>query len=514
MKSLLALAAAFLPLLLQAQVSPELLAMGVPNSESEPIVEPVELSLNEREAAFPHSISARMLMVDFGVDAFGEPGMSNAIEAAYTRRVSSLLSVSAPLKAGVINSAEDAGIKHPFVGLDAMAKIGHSFFDDRVRPYVTGGLGVVAESDNGANAQLPLGAGLRIRVSDAAYLTGQYEYRKSFSAGRDNKQIGLGVVFNLGRSEFDPQYWDTDNDGVMDHEDACIDVAGSKRMRGCPDSDNDGIYDAIDLCPLYAGPKKDGGCPDADGDGVPDPNDACPDVVGVAGRGGCPIPDADGDGTADEDDACPDLPGTMNGCPDSDADGIADLNDPCPNNPGPKATGGCPDRDDDGIADDKDDCPLLPGTLGGCPDRDQDGVDDTRDKCPNIAGTFQGCPEIMSAQQQLFDRAVRSIAFETADTDLSTYAVEHLRGIAEILKEYPNYRLAITGHADFQEQVPNRDELSLERARTCAAFLQTLDIEPARLVLDGIGAGRPLEREGSEEQRAINRRVEFDFYEK
>jgi outer membrane protein OmpA-like peptidoglycan-associated protein len=65
-------------------------------------------------------------------------------------------------------------------------------------------------------------------------------------------------------------------------------------------------------------PKPDLCAIDSDNDGVMDCNDKCPNVAGSSKYDGCPIPDRDHDGVNDEEDKCPDVPGTVanNGCPE------------------------------------------------------------------------------------------------------------------------------------------------------------------------------------------------------
>lgn len=112
---------------------------------------------------------------------------------------------------------------------------------------------------------------------------------------------------------------DRDNDGVIDEQDNCPDVAGLASLKGCPDRDGDGIADAEDKCPTVAGLVKYNGCPipDTDNDGVNDEMDKCPTVAGVARYQGCPIPDTDKDGVNDEEDRCINEAGpeTNYGCP-------------------------------------------------------------------------------------------------------------------------------------------------------------------------------------------------------
>lgn len=58
---------------------------------------------------------------------------------------------------------------------------------------------------------------------------------------------------------------DSDNDGILDKDDACPNVAGTIALNGCPedkDTDNDGIPDKDDACPTEAGITDLNGCPE------------------------------------------------------------------------------------------------------------------------------------------------------------------------------------------------------------------------------------------------------------
>ena len=59
------------------------------------------------------------------------------------------------------------------------------------------------------------------------------------------------------------QTLDTDNDGVLDRDDKCIDVVGEIDNNGCPwaDNDKDGVPNSDDNCIDEAGPKENNGCP-------------------------------------------------------------------------------------------------------------------------------------------------------------------------------------------------------------------------------------------------------------
>src|SRR6185295_18362364 len=95
-----------------------------------------------------------------------------------------------------------------------------------------------------------------------------------------NFELLLGLSWTLGRTpaELPPQ--DSDGDGFLDPQDACLAVPGVA-PNGCPavvaapiDTDKDGIPDTTDPCPTEAEdgaqPAPSDGCPnkDPDADGI------------------------------------------------------------------------------------------------------------------------------------------------------------------------------------------------------------------------------------------------------
>jgi outer membrane protein OmpA-like peptidoglycan-associated protein len=368
---------------------------------------------------------------------------------------------------------------------------------------------------------------------------------------------------------------DTDNDGVADNDDKCPTLSGAVANNGCPevmDADGDGFADKDDLCPFLAGSAK--GCPDADKDGIADKDDKCPNEAGVASNKGCPevmdadadgfpddkdecpyqagvakgCPDADADGVADKDDPCPNQKGTLNGCPDTDGDGLADKNDPCPDKKG--TVNGCPDTDSDGIADKDDPCPDKPGAYNGCPDTDKDGTPDNVDKCPTEAGPFgnsgcpekapvavvigdtdgdgvkddkdkcpntagpasnNGCPEIRKETKERLAFAMQAVQFETGKASLKGPSYAILDEIVEIMRQYPDYKLSISGHTDNVGDDDTNLRLSTERAKACQDYFIFRGISAARLRFAGFGEARPLADNDSASGREVNRRVEFEL---
>ncbi len=311
---------------------------------------------------------------------------------------------------------------------------------------------------------------------------------------------------------------DSDKDGILDEDDACLNTPGPAATDGCPDADGDGIGDGKDHCPNTPGFASAHGCPDIDRDGVPDRDDRCPNMPGDAEREGCPFIDSDGDGIADEDDECPNEKGDVDllGCPDVDGDGIPDRVDKCPNEPGKAERNGCPkrDADNDGVEDADDLCPNTagPATANGCPDSDEDTFGDIFDKCPDTPGTNQGCPDLKEEEKEFLVFAAKNIHFETGKATLKAQSYSTLDQVADILKKYPHYQIAIEGHTDNVGNNENNRILSEERAKSCHEYLLSRSVPAGRMSFKGYGESKPIASNSTEEGKLENRRVEFTLY--
>jgi OmpA-OmpF porin, OOP family len=323
-------------------------------------------------------------------------------------------------------------------------------------------------------------------------------------------------------SKFDMKK-DADGDGVKNKRDKCpstppgVKVDGS----GCPlDTDKDSVADYLDQCPAIPGSKEMNGCRDRDNDGVSDIADLCPEVPGLTRFKGCP--DSDGDGIEDAKDQCPNVKGLdmFQGCPDTDGDGIADTNDKCPDTKrGVKVdAGGCPaDSDKDGVTDTDDKCPGTKTGVkvdgSGCPvDTDEDGVPDTDDKCPSIKGdaSNNGCPAVKIEVAKRLKFATRRINFESRNSLIKTSSYPMLDEVANILREYPDYNLSISGHTDAAEK--DAVTLSQSRADAVKSYLLSKGVPESRIVGGGYDKSRPMTSNANSAGRAQNRRVELDLY--
>ena len=83
--------------------------------------------------------------------------------------------------------------------------------------------------------------------------------------------------------------------------------------------------------------------------------------------------------------------------------------------------------------------------------------------------------------------------------------------IAAMLREKPDWKLAIEGHTDSTATAVHNQDLSQRRARAVLASLTAAGIDASRLSATGYGATRPVADNDSSTGRAQNRRVELAF---
>lgn len=248
---------------------------------------------------------------------------------------------------------------------------------------------------------------------------------------------------------------------------------------------------------------------DRDGDGYLDPQDACPDEPenfnGFKDEDGCPDdPDTDGDGIPDSADSCildpedADQYLDNDGCPDvdNDLDGILDVKDKCPNDP----------EDPDGY-EDEDGCPD--------PDNDKDEVPDVKDQCPNTPGSTTqeplGCPAkpALVVVTDCEVKITQQIHFEFNKSKIRPESFPVLDAVVEVLQKSPQIKIEVQGHTDNKGSAAYNKKLSEARSGSVKQYLVEHGIAPDRLASHGYGFDRPLVPNDTEQNRALNRRVQF-----
>lgn len=107
-----------------------------------------------------------------------------------------------------------------------------------------------------------------------------------------------------------------------------------------------------------------------------------------------------------------------------------------------------------------------------------------------------------------------NIGFEFAKATLTPESKQELDELADMLIDYPRMRIEVEGHTDDIGSDAFNIKLSEERAKAVVDFLRKRKVEQDRITWRGYGKAKPLAPNNSEENRALNRRVEFRVTEK
>lgn len=231
----------------------------------------------------------------------------------------------------------------------------------------------------------------------------------------------------------------------------------------------------------------------------------------------------------------------LGGSKDSDHDGVPDKRDKCPNTKRDVFVDehGCPiDSDGDGVIDHLDNCPTVAGSLAtdGCPDGDGDGVPDKDDQCPDVKGKkeFNGCPDpkeksetaqrlepskmtaeqaLQSGNTRVLDIKVKSVYFVVDQSYLTDYSKNKIANMVDMLLKNPAYLVRLWGYTDDLASAEYNQTLSEKRAESVVTFMTSMGFSRDRIVaVDGMGEANPAAPNNSEQNRKLNRRVEFEIF--
>ena len=108
---------------------------------------------------------------------------------------------------------------------------------------------------------------------------------------------------------------------------------------------------------------------------------------------------------------------------------------------------------------------------------------------------------------------LRNIQFEYDSYELTESSNEALEALAQLMLINPTLRIELSAHTDDQGSDRYNDKLSTLRGQSVASWLIQRGIEGERIESVGYGKRKPLVSNDSEENRAINRRVEIKVLE-
>ena len=106
-----------------------------------------------------------------------------------------------------------------------------------------------------------------------------------------------------------------------------------------------------------------------------------------------------------------------------------------------------------------------------------------------------------------------SIEFDNGASQLKTEMYGDLNKIINFLYDNPDFKLKISGHTDSFGAEEFNLKLSKERAETIRDYIVVFGgIYPERVEYEGYGSSQPIVEEKTEQDKALNRRVEFVIY--
>jgi OOP family OmpA-OmpF porin len=105
-----------------------------------------------------------------------------------------------------------------------------------------------------------------------------------------------------------------------------------------------------------------------------------------------------------------------------------------------------------------------------------------------------------------------NIEFDTGKAVIKEKYYDHIKKVADVMKNNPNIRVVIEGHTDnvdIYHNPENNIKLSQARADSVRQYLiDRFGIEPSRITAIGYGSSRPIADNNTEQGRRKNRRVE------
>lgn len=105
--------------------------------------------------------------------------------------------------------------------------------------------------------------------------------------------------------------------------------------------------------------------------------------------------------------------------------------------------------------------------------------------------------------------ALRNIFFETASFELLQASNAELANVVKLLNANPGIRIEVGGHTDDVGEEADNQKLSEQRANAVRDHLVKAGIDGARITAKGYGEAKPVESNGTEAGRAMNRRTEI-----
>lgn len=288
------------------------------------------------------------------------------------------------------------------------------------------------------------------------------EVKKYFTNPLSSDTDGDGLLDSDEINKFltDPNKVDTDDDGLTDYEEISKYLTNPINS----DSDNDGLKDGDEIKIYHSNPMKQ----DTDDDGLSDYNE-----IMVYKTNPLSI-DSDGDRLSDYDEIMTYKTNPLDS--DSDGDGLSDYDEIMTYKTNPMNS----DTDNGSVSDKME---IDRGTNPLDPEDDIIKI--------NVPIVLEG------------------ITFAKNKADITPESAATLQFALHTMLTYPDISVLIGGHTDNVGNDVTNQLLSQRRAEAVKAWLVSNGIAESRITAVGFGESQPIVPNDSEENKRINRRVEF-----
>jgi len=101
------------------------------------------------------------------------------------------------------------------------------------------------------------------------------------------------------------------------------------------------------------------------------------------------------------------------------------------------------------------------------------------------------------------------VLFPTNSSYLSEKAKDALLQFVDVVKDHPNAKIQVDGHADATGEAEYNKWLSDKRANSVKEFLGSAGVSRSRISTHGYGLEKPIDTNKTKEGRQKNRRVEI-----
>uniref|UniRef100_UPI00307E2CD8 OmpA family protein n=1 Tax=Ignavibacterium sp. TaxID=2651167 RepID=UPI00307E2CD8 len=103
---------------------------------------------------------------------------------------------------------------------------------------------------------------------------------------------------------------------------------------------------------------------------------------------------------------------------------------------------------------------------------------------------------------------LNNIQFKVASAELLKEGKTELNKVVALMKQYPKIEVELSGHTSSEGDAKMNKELSLKRVESCRKYLSDNGISEDRISIVGYGPDKPIAPNDTEQNRALNRRVE------